>query len=220
MSVQLKELRERAAASTAALRAMTAQGDEVEALVQRKRSLKPLVVELRSEVRPQRPQRPAAHTARCAAGVCGAAEPARTLYTQADTLTRRLKDSSTVVQRVVESVRVLDTAQANTRRALERTVDIVGLKTCVEQVTAAMQVERVRQRCGRDRARGSEAVRGCPRSERGAVWLKTGGGLGEGGRRDAAALEGGAAAGRRQQRGGCNAGAAAVACRNADDHTG
>ena len=51
MSVQLKELRERAASSTAALRAMTAQGDEVEALVQRKRSLKPLVVELRSEVR-------------------------------------------------------------------------------------------------------------------------------------------------------------------------
>ena len=51
MSAQLKELRERAAASTAALRGMTAQGDEVEAMVQRKRSLKPLVAELRSEVR-------------------------------------------------------------------------------------------------------------------------------------------------------------------------
>jgi len=51
MSVQLKELRERAAASTAALRVMAAQGDEVEALVKRKRSLKALVVELRSEVR-------------------------------------------------------------------------------------------------------------------------------------------------------------------------
>lgn len=51
MSVQLKELRERAAASTALLRVMTSQGEEVEALVQRKRSLKPLVVELRSEVR-------------------------------------------------------------------------------------------------------------------------------------------------------------------------
>lgn len=76
--------------------------------MQRKRSLKPLVVELRSE---------------------------------AETLTRRLNDSSTVVQRVVESVRVLDTAQANTRKALERTVDIVGLKTCVEEVSAAMQAE-------------------------------------------------------------------------------
>jgi len=108
MEGQLRELRERASASTAALRALAEQGEEVEALVQRKRSLKPLVVELRSE---------------------------------ADTLTRRLKDSSTVVQRVVESVRVLDTAQANTRKALERTVDIVGLKTCVEEVAAAMQSE-------------------------------------------------------------------------------
>jgi hypothetical protein len=36
---------------------------------------------------------------------------------------------------------VLDTAQANTRKALERTVDIVGLKACVEEVAAAMQAE-------------------------------------------------------------------------------
>jgi len=108
MQLQAQELRERAAASAAALRALVAQGEEVEALVQRKRSLKPLVVELRSE---------------------------------AETLTRRLRDSSTVVQGVVESVRVLDTAQANTRKALERTVDIVGLKSCVEEVAAAMQAE-------------------------------------------------------------------------------
>ena len=109
MQGQLRELRERAAASTTTLRALAAQGEEVEALVQRKRLHKPLVVELRSE---------------------------------AESLTRRLKDSSTIVQRVVESVRVLDTAQANTRKALERTVDIVGLKTCVEQVSAAMHAEK------------------------------------------------------------------------------
>ncbi len=96
MSAQLKELRERAAASTAALRGMTAQGDEVEAIVQRKRSLKPLVAELRSEVRV-----PTGTLSRecmfCAVGL-------RRPHAQADTLTRRLKDSSTVVQRVVESV--------------------------------------------------------------------------------------------------------------------
>jgi hypothetical protein len=69
MSVQLKELRERAASSTAALRAMTAQGDEVEALVQRKRSLKPLVVELRSEVRLPATAPAAHHRAPCARGV-------------------------------------------------------------------------------------------------------------------------------------------------------
>ncbi len=109
MQLQAQELRERAAASAAALRALARQGEEVEALVQRKRSLKPLVVELRSE---------------------------------AETLTGRLRDSSTVVQGVVESVRVLDTAQANTRKALERTVDIVGLKACVEEVAAAMQAEK------------------------------------------------------------------------------
>ena len=50
MEGQLRELRERAAASTAALRSLAAQGEEVEAFVQRKRTLKPLVVELRSEV--------------------------------------------------------------------------------------------------------------------------------------------------------------------------
>ena len=62
-----------------------------------------------------------------------------------------------MVQRVVESVRVLDTAQANTSRALERTVDIVGLKTCVEQVTAAMQVGRARATGGRSsHARGGK----------------------------------------------------------------
>jgi SMC interacting uncharacterized protein involved in chromosome segregation len=108
MERQLQELQERAAASSAALRELAEQGEEVEAMVQRKRSLKPLVGDLRS---------------------------------QAETLTRHLQDSSTAVQRVVESVRVLDTAQANTRKALERTVDIVGLKTCVEEVTAAMEVE-------------------------------------------------------------------------------
>jgi hypothetical protein len=68
----VQELRQRAAASTAALRELAAQGKEVEEMVQRKRTLKPWVVELRSE---------------------------------AETLTGRLRDSSTVVQRVVESVR-------------------------------------------------------------------------------------------------------------------
>jgi hypothetical protein len=42
---------------------------------------------------------------------------------------------------VVESVRVLDKAQANTRKALDRAVDVVGLKSCVEDVAAAMTKE-------------------------------------------------------------------------------
>jgi hypothetical protein len=42
---------------------------------------------------------------------------------------------------VVESVRVLDKAQANTRKALDRTVDVVGLKSCVEDVSTAMDSE-------------------------------------------------------------------------------
>lgn len=42
---------------------------------------------------------------------------------------------------VVESVRVLDKAQANTRKALDRTVDVVGLKSCVEEVSTAMAHE-------------------------------------------------------------------------------
>ena len=108
MERQLEEMRERTAASSAALRALAAQGEDVEALVHRKRSLKPLVANLSAE---------------------------------AEALTGRLKDSSAVVQRVVESVRVLDTAQANTRRALERTVDIVGLKNCAEEVAASMQAQ-------------------------------------------------------------------------------
>ena len=108
MERQLEEMRERTAASSAALRALAAQGEDVEALVHRKRSLKPLVADLSAE---------------------------------AEALTGRLKDSSAVVQRVVESVRVLDTAQANTRRALERTVDIVGLKNCAEEVAASMQAQ-------------------------------------------------------------------------------
>jgi hypothetical protein len=46
-----------------------------------------------------------------------------------------------VVQQVVESVRKLDVAQANTRRALARTTDIVGLKSCVDEVSTAMTAE-------------------------------------------------------------------------------
>lgn len=108
MEAQLRELDERAAASTAALRELMEHGSNMKALVQSKTQLRPLVGELEHE---------------------------------AESLSSRLKDLSKVVQQVVESVRVLDTAQANTRKALERTVDIVGLKTCVEEVTQAMGAE-------------------------------------------------------------------------------
>ena len=112
MEAQLRELDERAAVTTTALREIVERGSSIKTLVQSKTQLRPLVGELERET---------------------------------ETLAKRLKDSSEVVQQVVENVRVLDRAQANTRKALERTVDIVGLKTCVEEVTQAMGAERWEQ---------------------------------------------------------------------------
>ena len=63
------------------------------------------------------------------------------LSSEGESLTGRLLKSSEVVQQVVESVRKLDVAQANTRRALARTTDILGLKSCVEEVSSAMNAE-------------------------------------------------------------------------------
>ncbi|EKX43979.1 component of oligomeric golgi complex 4, partial [Guillardia theta CCMP2712] len=105
MEMQLRELQEKAEFSASSLKNLVAHGEEIESGILSKRSLRPLVAELRTE---------------------------------ADNLAGRLKDSSNIVQQVVESVRILDTAQANTRKALERTVDIVGLKTCVDDVATAM----------------------------------------------------------------------------------
>jgi hypothetical protein len=63
------------------------------------------------------------------------------LSSEGESLTSRLSKSSEVEQQVVESVRKLDVAQANTRRALARTTDILGLKSCVEEVSSAMSAE-------------------------------------------------------------------------------
>jgi hypothetical protein len=84
------------------------QGEALESRIQSKRTLRPLVAEMRSE---------------------------------GEALERRLADSSTVVQKVVESVRNLDLAQANTRKALVHIQDIIGLKTCVDDVAAAIVSE-------------------------------------------------------------------------------
>lgn len=57
---------------------------------------------------------------------------------EGEALERKLADSSTAVQLVVENVRRLDIAQANTRKALERTEDILGLKATVDGVASAI----------------------------------------------------------------------------------
>jgi hypothetical protein len=84
------------------------QGEALEARIQSKRTVRPLVAEMRSE---------------------------------GEGLERRLADSSTVVQKVVENVRKLDLAQTNTRKALSHTQDIIGLKTCVDDVASAIVSE-------------------------------------------------------------------------------
>jgi hypothetical protein len=90
------------------LNVMHVQGEALEARIQSKRTVRPLVAEMRSE---------------------------------GEALERRLADSSTVVQKVVESVRKLDLAQTNTRKALSHTQDIIGLKTCVDDVASAIVSE-------------------------------------------------------------------------------